>query len=53
MKIRTIVGVKLQPDQDPKTPVIHKVGGYSSGLNNRQEMGSTARRILFKFYRGA
>ena len=32
MKIRAVlVGVKLQPDQHPKTPVIHKVGGYGSG----------------------
>jgi hypothetical protein len=32
MKIWTVlVGVKLQPDQHPKTPVIHKVGGYGSG----------------------
>ena len=32
MKVRTVlVGVKLQPDQHPKTPVIHKVGGYGSG----------------------
>jgi hypothetical protein len=32
MKICTVlVGVKLQPDQHPKTPVIHKVGGYASG----------------------
>ena len=32
MKIWTILlGVKLQPDQHPKTPVIHKVGGYGSG----------------------
>jgi hypothetical protein len=32
MKIRTVlVGVKLQPDQHPKTLVIHKVGGYDSG----------------------
>src|ERR1700757_5378526 len=32
MKIGTVlVGVKLQPDQPPKTPVIHKVGGYGSG----------------------
>jgi hypothetical protein len=31
MKIRAIlVGVKLQPDQHPKTPIIHKVGGYGS-----------------------
>src|SRR6202023_563178 len=31
MKIRTVlVGVELQPDH-PKTPVIHKVGGYGSG----------------------
>jgi hypothetical protein len=31
MKIWTVfVGVKLQPDQHPKTPVIHKVGGYGS-----------------------
>jgi hypothetical protein len=34
MKIWTVfVGVKLQPDQHPKTPVIHKVGGYGSGSN--------------------
>ena len=32
MKIWTVlVGVKLQPDRYPKTPVIHKVGGYGSG----------------------
>jgi len=32
MKIWTIlVGVKLQPDQHPETPVIHKVGGYGPG----------------------
>ena len=32
MKVRTVlVGVKLQPDQHPKTLVIHKVGGYDSG----------------------
>src|ERR1700722_10813449 len=32
MKIWTVlVGVKLQPDQHPKTPVIHKVSGYGSG----------------------
>ena len=32
MKIRTVlVGVKLQPDQHHKTPVIHKVGGYGPG----------------------
>ena len=32
MKIWTVlVGVKLQPDQHPKTLVIHKVGGYDSG----------------------
>src|ERR1700678_834537 len=32
MKIWTfLVGVKLQPDLHPKTPVIHKVGGYASG----------------------
>jgi hypothetical protein len=32
MKIWTVlVGVKLQPDQHPKTPVIHEVSGYSSG----------------------
>jgi hypothetical protein len=32
MKIWTVlVGVELQSDQHPKTPVIHKVGGYSSG----------------------
>jgi hypothetical protein len=32
MKIGTVfAGVKLQPDQHPKTPVIHKVGGYGSG----------------------
>ena len=32
MKIWTVlVGVKLQPDQHPKTPVIHKAGGYGSG----------------------
>jgi hypothetical protein len=32
MKIWTVLaGVKLQPDQYPKTPVIHKVGGYGSG----------------------
>jgi hypothetical protein len=32
MKIGTVlVGVELQPDQHPKTPVIHKVGGYGSG----------------------
>ena len=32
MKIWTVfVGVKLQPDQHPKTPVIHKVGGHGSG----------------------
>jgi hypothetical protein len=32
MKVRTVlVGVKLQPDQHPKTPVIHKAGGYGSG----------------------
>jgi hypothetical protein len=31
MKIGTVlVGVKLQPDQHPETPVIHKVGGYGS-----------------------
>src|SRR5580692_3908278 len=33
MKIWTfLVGVKLQPDQHPKTPVIHKVGGYGSDI---------------------
>jgi hypothetical protein len=32
MKIWTVlIGVKLQPDQHPKTPVIHKVGGSGSG----------------------
>jgi hypothetical protein len=32
MKIGTVlVGVKFQPDQHPKTPVIHKVGGHGSG----------------------
>ena len=32
MKIWTVlVWVKLQPDQHPKTPIIHKVGGYGSG----------------------
>src|SRR5260221_9095584 len=32
MKIWTVlVGVKLQPDQHLKTPVIHRVGGYGSG----------------------
>jgi hypothetical protein len=32
MKLWTVlVGVKLQPDQHPETPVIHKVGGYGSG----------------------
>jgi hypothetical protein len=32
MKIWTVlVWVKLQPDQHPKTSVIHKVGGYGSG----------------------
>jgi hypothetical protein len=32
MKIWTIlVGVELQPDQHPKTSVVHKVGGYDSG----------------------
>jgi hypothetical protein len=32
MKIwAVLVGVKLPPDQHPKTPVIHKVGGYGSG----------------------
>src|SRR5258707_5437490 len=32
MKIWTaLVGVELQPDQHPKPPVIHKVGGYGSG----------------------
>ena len=32
MKVRTVlVGVKRQPDQHPKTLVIHKVGGYESG----------------------
>jgi hypothetical protein len=32
MKTWTVlVGVKLQPDQHPKTPVIRKVGGYGSG----------------------
>src|SRR5580700_4578712 len=32
MKIWTVLaGVKLQPDHHPKTPVIHKVGGYGSG----------------------
>ena len=32
MKIWTVlVGVELQPDQHPKTPVIHKVGGSGSG----------------------
>ena len=32
MKIWTIlVEVKLQADQHPKTPVIHKVGGHGSG----------------------
>jgi hypothetical protein len=32
MKIGTVlVGVKLQPDQHPETPVIYKVGGYGSG----------------------
>src|SRR5258708_24766109 len=34
MKIRTVlVGVKLKPDQHPKTPVIHKVGGYGSDIS--------------------
>jgi len=34
MKIRTVlVGVELQADQHPKTPVIHKVGGYSAGFD--------------------
>ena len=32
MKIWTVlVGVELQPDQHPKTSVIHKVSGYGSG----------------------
>ena len=32
MKIWTVlVWVKFHPDQHPKTPVIHKVGGYGSG----------------------
>ena len=32
MKIWTVlVGVKFQPDQYPKTPVIRKVGGSGSG----------------------
>src|SRR5258708_16996524 len=32
MKMRTVlIGVKRQPDQHPKTPVIHKVGGSGSG----------------------
>src|SRR5260370_28436766 len=32
MKIwAVLVGVKLQPDQHPKRPVVHKVGGYGSG----------------------
>ena len=34
MKLWTVlVGVKLQPDQHPKTSVIHKVGGYGSGFD--------------------
>ena len=34
MKIWTIlVGVKLQPDQHPKTPFIHKVGGSGSDIS--------------------
>jgi hypothetical protein len=34
MKIWTVlVGVELQPDQHPKTPVIHKVGGYGSDIS--------------------
>ena len=34
MKIWTVlVGVKLQADQHPEMPVIHKVGGYGSGAD--------------------
>jgi len=28
-RVSNLVGVKLQPDQHPKTPVIHKVGDDS------------------------
>src|ERR1700740_1275439 len=33
---------KLQPDQHPKTPVIHKVGGYGSGSDLRRGLDAFA-----------
>ena len=43
MKIwAVLVGVKLQSDQHPKTPVIHKVGGYSSGSDIRRGLYAPA-----------
>ncbi len=43
MKIWTVlVGVKFQPDQHPKTPVIHKVGGYSSGSDISRGLNALA-----------
>jgi hypothetical protein len=32
-RVSNLVGVKLQPDQHPKTPVIHKVGGSGSEIS--------------------
>ena len=43
MKIWTVlVGVKLQPDQHPKTPVIHEVSGYSSGSDLNRGLDALA-----------
>src|SRR5258708_37123291 len=43
MKIRAVlVGVKLESDQPPKTPVIHKVGGYGSGSDIRRGLHALA-----------
>jgi hypothetical protein len=43
MKIWTVlVGVKLQPDQHPRTPVIHKVGGYGSGSDISRGLNALA-----------
>ena len=46
MKIWTVlVGVELQPEQHPKTPVIHKVGGYGSSSDVKPR-AVRARRYL-------
>jgi hypothetical protein len=43
MKIWTVlVGVKFQADQHPKTPVIHKVSGYSSGSDISRGLNALA-----------